>query len=133
MTKIKESFSMQRFVSIVCVLEKVCIGDKVVGSATSLIYKQLDIVMREINRAATVNKYFLHAETKAVFLRNAKWETKNNFCLGFRTMFDMIGDCPEKHGKGTLFYQRKALNLFCLSGRGQDGTGNSKKHVRAAI
>lgn len=99
MTKIKESFSVQSFVSMVCVLEKVRVGDKVVGSATPHMYKVLDIVMREINRAAIVNKTFLDAETKAVFSKECKIGNKitSNSCLHFRTMLDMIGDCPEKH------------------------------------
>lgn len=52
MTKIKEGFSMQSFVFTASVLEKVHVGDKVVGSVTPLIYKPFDITMREINRAA---------------------------------------------------------------------------------
>lgn len=99
MTKIKESFSMQSFVLAVSVLEKVHIGDKVVGSATPLVYKLFDIAMREINRAATVNNSFIDAETKAVFYKERKMGNKitRNSCLGFRTVLNMIGDCPVKH------------------------------------
>lgn len=44
MTKIKESFSVQSFVSIACVLEKVCVSDKVEGSATLFISKLLTLL-----------------------------------------------------------------------------------------
>lgn len=87
---------MQSFVFTASVLEKVHVGDKVVGSATPLIYKPFDIAMREINRAATVNNSFLDAET--VFSKECKTRNKiSNSCLGFRTMLDMTGDCAEKH------------------------------------
>lgn len=130
MTEIKESFSMQSFVSVVCVLEKVSVGDKVVGSATPLVYKLLDIVIREINRAATINKSFLDAETKAVFSKECKKGNKrtSNSCLGFRRMLDMTGDCPEKHVWEWLSFQRKYLDLVfffvCLGRGGQETQRN---------
>lgn len=114
-------------------LKKVRVGDKGVGSATALIYKLLDIVMREINRAAIVNKSFLHAEMKAVFSKECKMGNKitSNSCLDFRTMLDMIGDCPEEHvWEWRSLFQKESFGSFvvCLW-----GAGNPKKHVSAAI
>lgn len=118
MTKIKESFSMQSFVLAVSVLEKVHVGDKVVGSATPLVYKLFHIAMREINRAATVNNSFIDAETKAVFYKECKMGNKitRNSCLGFRTVLNMIGDCPVKHIWEWLALFRGKLWIFfvCL-------------------
>lgn len=133
MTKIKESFSMQSFVFTVSVLKKVHVGDKVVGSATPLIYKLFDIAMREINRAATVNNSFLDAETKTVFSKECKTRNKiSHSCLGFRIMLDMIGDCPEKHVWEWLFLfpmERSQWIIIFFFRRG----GNSNKYVSTAI
>jgi len=123
---------MQSFVSIICVLEKVRLGDKVVGSTTPLICKLLDIVMREINRAAILNKSFLDAETKAVFSKKYKMGNKitSNSCLGLRAMLDKIGDCPEKCVWEPLSFSKGKHWIFfvCLW-----GSGNSKKHLNEAI
>lgn len=127
MTKIKETFSIQSFVSIVRVLEKVRVGDKAVGSATPLIYKLLDIVMREINRAAIVNKSFLDAETKAVFSKECKMGSKitSNSCLGFRTRLDMIGDCLGKHVWEWLpLFPKESFGTFLFICGGQETQRN---------
>lgn len=123
MTKIKESFSVQSFVSVVCVLKKVHVGDEIVGSATPHMYKLLDIVMREIDRAAIVNKTFLDAETKAVFSKECKTGKKrtSTSCLGFKTMLDIIGDCPEKHFQEWLsLFPEEGFGSFLFVCGGQE-------------
>lgn len=108
-------------------LKKVLVGDKVVGSATALIYKLLDIVMKEINRAAIVNKSFLHAETKAVFSKECKMGNKitSNSCLDFRTMLDMIGDCPEEHvWEWCSLFQKESFGSFLFVCGGQETQRN---------
>lgn len=123
---------MQSFVFAVSVLEKVHVGDEVVGSATPPVYKLFDIAMREINRAATVNNSFLDAKTKAVFYKERKMGNKitRNSCLSFRMVLNMIGDCPVKHIWEWLCLSCGKLWIFfvCLW-----GAGNSNKHVSSAI